>query len=204
MELKDIIAKLEEKEIDSGIVDAVKNLDQTAEVERLKGELESEQGKTAGILADKKKFKERAEEAEKKIAEAEKAKLPEDERHKQELQELKDKLDAEKAEREKQAEEFAQTQRTAKLADITGSVKWASSTPHDTAKLIIKNALADVDDLSDQSKVDEILNAVKESHKSFIAADAASGSGGKGGGGAPPSDKSPSIADNQKAIWGDK
>lgn len=205
MKLEDIIKAVEEKELGADIISAIKALDTSEEVTRLSKELEAEQGKSSGILDDKKKYKERAENAESKLKEIEKAKLPEDERHKQEMQELKDKLEAEKVERENQAQEFAKTQREAQLADLTSSVKWADGTPHPTAKLIISNAMADVD-LSDQDKVNEALNAVKESHKSFIAAEAPGGSGAKGGSssGGGGNDGASSIADNQNAIWGSK
>lgn len=178
MELEEIMAKLKEKEIDSTLISAIKALDNSSEIERLKGELESEQGKSAGILDDKKKYKERAEKAEKKLLDIEKEKLPADERHKQELEELRTQLESEKADREKDKAEFAKAQREARLADITGSVNWSSDTPHDTAKLIISNALNDVD-LSDSNKVNEVLTAVKETHKPFLAAAAPGGSGGR-------------------------
>jgi len=67
--------------------------------------------------------------------------------------------------------------------------------------------MADVEDLSDKAKIDEILNTVRESHKSFIAADAAGGTGNKqdmGGGAGVGGNDEPNIADNQKALWGDK
>lgn len=179
MELKDIIKAVEEKELGADVIGAIKALDKSAEVERLTKDLEAEQGKSASILEDKKKFKERAELSEKKLKEIETSKLPEEERHAKELQELNERLESERAEREKQAEEFARTQREAKLADITGSVHWASGTPHETAKLIVSNAFKDLD-LSDSSKVEEVLKSVKETHKSFIAAETPAGAGGKG------------------------
>ncbi len=182
MTIEEIIKAAKEKELDSGIIDAIKALDQTADVERLKGELESEQGKAKGILEDKKKFKERAEKAEADLKKIEHDKLPEDEKRTKELNELKEQLESEKAEREKQAQQFAQTQREAKLSDLTGQIKWADGVPHDTAKLIIKTAMTEIEDLSDKSKIEETLKAVKESHKSFIAADAPGGTGGKSGG----------------------
>ncbi len=178
MELKDIIAKLKEKEIDASIIDAINGLDKSAEVERLKGELEAEQGKSAGILDGKKKYKEKVEGLEKKLQDIEKEKLPENERHKQELAELRAMLDEEKAEREKEKVEFAHTQREARLIDITGSINWSPDTPHDTAKLIVSNAMKEVD-LSDSARVDEIVATVKETHKPFLTAAAPGGSGGR-------------------------
>ena len=203
MELNQIIEKLEESDVGAAVVDAVKALDNSGEIERLKGELEAEQGKNAGILSDKKKYKERAEKAEAEIKKIADSKLPEEERHAKELKELTEKLEAEKAEREKQQAEFAETQRNAKLLDITGSVKWADGIPHDTAKLVISNAMKDVD-LSDKAKVDEVLTTVKETHKSFIAAEAPGGTGGKGGGsggGRDNSDKPASMKDIVAEAW---
>lgn len=206
MELDKIIEALKGKEVDQGVIDAVKGLDQSAEVERLKGELESEQGKGAGILADKKKFKERAEKAEGDLKAIADAKLPEDERHANALKELNDKIAAGETERANDKAEFAKVQREAKLSDITASVKWADGTPSGTAKLIISSAMTDID-LADQTKVDEALKAVKESHKSFIAAEAPGGTGGKGNEGAGSGgggNEGSSIADNQKEIWAGK
>lgn len=207
MNLKDIKAKLEEAGVDAGVITAVESLDTSAEVERLSGELDAEKGKNAGILADKKKYKDRADEYELTMKKAEQAKLPEDERHAAELKELKEKIEAGNAEREADKAAFAKSQRDAKIADLTGSVHWAAGTPHDTAKLIISQALSTLDDLSDQVKVDEVLNSVKETHKSFIAAEAPGGSGSKGGTGGKDNGgggEASNIADNQKAIWGDK
>jgi hypothetical protein len=179
MELSKIIEALKEKEIDGDVISAVKALDVSAEVEQLKKDLESEQGKNSGILADKKKYKDRAEKAEGELKKIEDEKLPEEEKHARQLQEIQDKLDAEKAQRESDKAEFERVQRDAKLSDITAGIKWSDGIPTATAKMIISNALTDVD-LADGDKVDGILKDVKETHKSFIAAEAPGGSGGKG------------------------
>lgn len=207
MDKKQIIEALKKADVDGAIISAVESLDNSAEVERLKSELESEQGKAAAILADKKKYKERAEKAESEIKKVEDSKLPEEERHAKQLKEIQEQLEAERAEREKDKSEYARVQRDAKLTELASSVKWADGTPQSTAKLIISNAMTDID-LSDETKVSDIIKSVKETHKSFIAAEAPGGTGGRGnegpkgepGGGASAS----SIADNQKQLWGDK
>lgn len=203
MELDKILEAAKEAGLNASVLDAIKGLDKSADVERLTKELDAEKGKAAGILEDKKKYKERAEKAEgdlKKIADE---KLPEDERHKKELQELKERLESEKADRERQAAEFAKTQREAKIADLTGSVKWADGVPHGTSKLIVQNALAEIEDLSDKSKVEDALKNLKESHKSLIAADAPSGTGGKNVEDRVPKDdkKEFTLADAVKESW---
>lgn len=207
MEIGKIVEALKGKEVDDTIIDAIKALDTSAEVERLTKELEAEQGKGSGILADKKKYKERAEQAETKLKDIEDAKLPEADRQAKQLKEMQDKLDAAQAERESDKAEFARVQREAALSDLTASVKWAEGTPASTAKLIVKNAFNDVDDLTDKTKVDDVLKVVKENHKSFIAAESPGGTGGKGGTGGNSgggTDKASSIAANQASIWGDK
>lgn len=183
MNLEDILAELGKLEASASIIDAVKALDVSDDVTRLKGELESEQGKHSGILADKKKFKDRMEKAESDLKKIETDKLPADERHERELKELQDKLSEEQTAREEQDVSFKAQQRDAKLVDLTGSIKWADGTPSSTAKLVIKNALTDVQDLSDEKAVDAILAGIKETHKSFIAADAPGGTGSKQTGG---------------------
>lgn len=208
MELSEIVNKLKESDIGAEIVSAVKALDKSAEIDRLNKEIESERGKASGILEDKKKYKERAEKAESEIKKIADSKLPEDERRQKELDELNEKLKQAEAERQADADKFAKTQRDAKVSELTNSIKWGSGTPFSTAKLIVSNALNEIDDLNDESKVSDTLQKIAESHKSFISADAPSGTGGKGnkefGGDGVNESKEYSIADNQKAIWGNK
>lgn len=207
MTLKEIKAKLKEAGVDDGVITAVTALDNSAEVSRLESELKAEQGKAKGILEDKKRYKDERDALKVSLDKIETEKLPDEEKHAKALKELQEKLEKAEQEREADAKKFAETQREARISDLTGSVKWAASTPQSTAKLIIKTALAELDDLSDESKVESILTSVKESHKSFIAADAPSGSGGHSGGDGGEGgsdDKEPSIAENQKALWGDK
>lgn len=182
MELDKIIEALTEKEVDSGVIDAIKALDQTEAIETLTKELEAEKGKHAGILEDKKKFKERAEKAEKGLKEIEDSKLTVEERTQNQIDELNRKLEeAEKAKVE-QDNNFKAKERDASLADITSSIKWSSSIPHDTAKLIVKESFNDINDLGDKVLVERKIKELTESHKAFISADAPGGTGSKSGG----------------------
>jgi len=207
MELDKIIEALKEKDIDGAVITAIKGLDQTGEIERLQGELSAEQGKSKGILGDKKKYQDRAEAAEKTLQEQADSKLPAEELHKKQLQELEEKYAEEKRLRGEDAEKVSAQARENELLKLTGTIKWAKSVPQGTAALLVKNAFNGVDDLSDESKVSEVVKSLTESHASFISADAPGGTGGKAGGtgGAGGSeDKAPSIAANQQAIWGSK
>jgi len=203
MKLEEITTKLEEAGIDSGVITAVKGLDNSAEVERLNKELTAEQGKSASILEDKKRYKSERDAHKTALDKIENDKLPEEEKHKKALEEMQAKLETEKAEREQQAAEYAKAQRDAKVSDLAASIKWIDGTPQGTGKLIVQNALAGVDDLSDKEKVGEAIKGVTESHKAMIAATAPAGSGDKsGGGGGGNQEPAPSIAENQKALWG--
>jgi hypothetical protein len=207
MELDKIIETLKEKDIDGAVITAIKGLDQTGEVERLTKELESEQGKSKGILDDKRKYKDRAELAEKTLKDQEDSKLPAEELHKKQLQELEEKYAEEKRLREEDAEKVSAQTRENELLKLAGSIKWAKSVPQGTAALLVKNAFDGIDDLSDASKVSEVVKSLTESHASFITADAPGGTGGREGGtGATggSENKAPSIAANQQAIWGNK
>lgn len=200
MDLNSILEALKEKGIDAVVMDAVKDLDQSAQIQKLTKDLEAERGKHAGILEDKRKFKERAETAEATLKDLQDKDLSAEERMNKQVAELQKKLDEAKAASEQQANEFRAQQRESALADITGQVRWVQNLPHDTAKLIIRNAFSGIEDLSKEN-VDSKLKEVIESHKAFIAADAPGGTGGKPGAGAPPTDKPVSMLDITSEIW---
>jgi hypothetical protein len=174
---------LKDAGVEQSVIDAAAGADLSAENEKLQADLKAEQGKSAGILEDKKTFKARAEKAEQDLKKIADEKLPEQERSQKKLKELEEQLETEKKARVEQESNFKLQQREAVLADLTGSIKWASGVPHDTAKLIVKTAMGSLEDLSDKVKVDGVIKALRDSHKSFIAADAPGGTGGKGGGG---------------------
>jgi hypothetical protein len=205
MDIDKIIEAAKDKELGSDVIDAIKALDQTGTVERLTKELESEQGKSKGILDDKRKYKDRAETAENTLKEQADSKLPADELHKKQLQELEDKLAEGTRLREEQDATHKADARENELLKLTGSIKWAKSVPQGTAALLVKSAFNGIDDLSDASKVSEVVKSLTESHASFISADAPSGSGDKGvggNGGASGSDNKPSsMKDIMADVW---
>ena len=180
MKIEDIIKALKDADIAADIVSAVEGLDTSAEVTRLEGELEAEQGKSKGILEDKKRYKAERDTHKAALDKIETDKLPTEEQHAKAIKEMQDKLDAEKAERETVAANYAKEKRELRLSDIAATVNFANGVPNSTAKLIIKNAFDGMEDLSDESKVSDVLNGIKDTHKTLIAAEVPSGSGGKG------------------------
>jgi hypothetical protein len=179
MKLEEVKKILTDAEVDSAVIDAVIATDDTPEIDALKKDLDAEKGKTAGILDDKKKFKERAETAESKLKEIEDGKLSEDERTAKRIKELEEKLESEKADRVRQEQEIALKERDAQLSSIVASVKWADGVPTETAKLIVEKAFKDVEDLADADKVKAVTATMTEAHKSFITAGAPKGKGTK-------------------------
>ena len=182
MKLEDIKAKLKEAGVDDSTISAVEGLDNSADVERLKGELEAEQGKAKGILEDKKRYKAERDTAKASLDKIETDKLPEADKHAKALKDMQERLDKQVADGLQRDADLAKAARSAKLSDFTGQIDWVPDAKK-SAKLIIRDAFAEIDDLSDQAKIDEVLNGVRESNKPFITAQVPAGSGGKGGGG---------------------
>jgi len=202
MELKDILKAAKEKELPADVIAGIEALDQSAEVLRLDKELTAEQGKSTGILEDKKKYKDRAEKSESELKKIEDGKLTADELGAKKLEEAEARILTAEQGLETQKKETAAKERANKILTLTSSIKWAEGVPKDTAALIIKNATAGIDDLSDKTKLDAALKAVTESHKALISAEAPAGSGDKGGGGGGSNDKTTfTLADSVKEAW---
>ena len=209
MNMKELLKKLEEAGATEDLLKKVAELDNSEKIAELEAQIESEQGKSASLLADKRKFKERAETAEDELKKIELEKLPEEERRQKELSDLNEKLETERQERAQEKAEFERVQRDGQLLEIAGTIKWADGVPSSTSKMIVTTALKDVEDLSDEKAVKDVLATVTESHKALIQANAAAGTGGTGGSGGADDDlgggeKEGTILGNQQATWGDK
>lgn len=203
MDAQKIIEALQGKEIDAEVLSAIKALDKSGDVEALKAELEAEKGKNKGILDDKHKFKERAESAEAKLKQIETEKLPEAERHKQELEEMKQQIESAKKEREDEKAALAKSQYENKLLELTGAIPWSKDFPKKSALAVVRDAMAGVDH-NDKSKLDEVTKQITESHKAFIVASAPTGSGSKGGdpgAGGGGEKKSYTLGDSVESAW---
>ena len=129
MDIGKIKEALEESGVKTAVVTAVEALDQSGEVKRLEGELKAKTGEAAGILDDKKKFKDRAEKAEKELEKIEHDKLPDDEKRQKVLDAMQKRLDEADASRTEQETKFLAKERENKLLELTGSIKWAKDTP---------------------------------------------------------------------------
>ena len=134
--------------------------------------------------------------------------MPDDEKRQKEIDDLKAEIAAAKAQTEAKEAEFKKTQREAKEAELVNSINWLKDTPKAARKSAIKAAMADVEDLSDETKVNDALKTVTEEYKAFISAEAPTGSGDKGGGGGDKggggSDKPATMKDIMQGVWDNK
>ena len=205
MELDKIIDAAKEKELGSDVIAAIKALDNSGEIERLTKELDSEKGKAKGILEDKKRYKAERDEHKTALNKIETDKLPTEEQHAKALKDMQDKIDKSELDRKADADNFAKVRRDASVSDLTGSINWTKSTPADTRKLIVKNALSGIEDLSDKAKVAEVMKSLTESHAGFISADAASGTGADNNKDVKIQDeKTPTLASATADAWKQK
>ena len=197
---EEIKKELAEKGVDSATIG---KLDMSSEVERLTSELAAEKGKVAGITEDKRKFKERMEKAESKISEMESANLTGDEKRQKEINDAKAAVEELKKQIADKDAAVAKEKREAGIAKITGEMKFIEGFTSSAANSLVKNALAEIDDLNDAEKVSAAITAFKDQNKGLFAANVAAGSGsnhrnqaGSGGDGKPVS-----IEEAMKAKW---
>ena len=154
---------------------------EAAKVAKLTADLEAANGKSGGILEDKKKFQKKVEEleaanrllAEKDLGDVEKLNI--------ELERMKSK--AEKAESDLTDAKggYAKEKRNAAESKIGAGMKWLDTVPADVRDMVIRQELGDIEDLGNSVLVDAKIKAVSEKYAGMLAADAPSGGGSKAG-----------------------
>ena len=182
MKLEEIVKALKDAEIDTSVISAVEGLDNSERIVELETELKDEKGKAQGILDGKHKYKDRAEKAETELQKIKDEGLSEDEKTQQRIEKLEQELTNEREARSNEKLEIAKAAREAKEADITASIKWDKNVPHDSTKLIVKQALSAYSDEDlTEDNIKTAVTAITESHASFITGDAPKGSGSGNG-----------------------
>ena len=196
------IAKLKEAGLDDSAIEAIMSVEPSGELEVLKAKIAEAEGKANGILGDKKKAQQKAEELQAKLDELEGNGLGEAEKLKLEVERMKSKL--EKAEADKAAIEgnYTAEKRNATLAQIAAKMKFLDTVPEDMRSLIVSNELNDLEDLGNTVLVDERLKSVSTKYAGLLAADVPNGAGSKangnngdGGTNAPIVEKMDSMSD---------
>jgi hypothetical protein len=162
--------------------DAIKaigiNPEQDKIIVGLKEDVDSEKAKNGGITADKHKFKERAEKAEKELLSEKEKDLDADTKYKLEIQRATDAA-------EKTAKDFAdfkaegaKKDRELSLVKIGADVEWLDSVPKKMRALAVKDAFLAVEDLGNETKVAEAFKTFSESNATLLKAEVAKGGGG--------------------------
>ena len=174
---------------------------EAAKVAKLTADLEAANGKSGGILEDKKKFQKKVEElevanrllAEKDLGDVEKLNI--------ELERMKSKAEKAEADLTEAKGGYAKEKRNAAEGRIGAGMKWLDTVPADVRDMVIRQELGDIEDLGNQVLVDAKIKAVSEKYAGMLAADAPSGGGSKagtatgGGNNAPIIDKMADMSD---------
>ena len=181
MSLKEIMKKL-------AVLDGVKgalSADELAELENIEDskvegdwdkKVKEANAKAARILDEKKKVQDKFEELAKQLDEIQSSGLSEVEKFKKDMlkvQEDKTRLEKELNDTKTQ---YSRQMRETKLDKILGKVRFLETIPQDMRLLSITTAFNEVEDLDDETAVNDALKRYVDSHKSVIESDSPKGS----------------------------
>ena len=179
----EIKKQLEEAGVSAELIETLSKDDgSAAKIAKLTADLAAANGKSGGILEDKKKFQTQVDELKQQLADLSEKDLGEVERLKLEIQREKSKSEKAEADLTEAKSGYAAEKRNAALSKLGAGTKWLDTVPADTRDMIIKNEFGDIEDLGNQVLVDAKLKSVSEKYAGLIAADVASGGGSKAGG----------------------
>ncbi len=182
MKKEDAIKKLEEAGLDKAVIDALTADDgSAATIAALEAKLKAEEGKSGGILADKKKAQKQLDDMQAKLDELEHKDLGELERMKIELEREKSKFEKAESERKELEANFAKEKRDSELTRISASMKWLDAVPDDTRQMILANEMQDIEDLGNTVMVEERIKSLSTKYAGMLAAEDVSGAGSKAG-----------------------
>jgi len=181
--------------MDAAALATVDALDVSADVERLTGELTAEKGKNAQIVADKNKYKTERDEAKTALEAVKSENLTGDEKMQKQIDELTQKMADKDLELEEKDKLAAETARESEIMKIAATIKTIDGVDRSAVNLLVKNAMADIEDFGATDKVDAAVNTFKENNKALIAATVPEGSGGQHKAGGGGESKAPTLLD---------
>ena len=176
------VAKLKAAGLDDEAIEAIVGGDDSAsEIATLKAKIAEAEGKAGGILGDKKKYQQKADELQAKLDELEGKDLGEAGKLKLEMERMKSRLElTEKAKADLEST-YKTEKRNSELGKITGRLKFLDTVPDDMRQLLIATELKDLEDLGNTVLVDERLKSVSTKYAGLLAADVPGGAGTKAG-----------------------
>ena len=145
-----------------------------------KAELEAERGKSAGILADKKKEQQRVADVEKRLEEIESKDLGELEKVQRDLERANSMIDKLKEENTQVKTEFETTQKQNSINEIGKKFKWLDTVPEGARQTILEKELGDID-LGNEVLVADKIKTITESYSGLLQANVPDGTGAKPG-----------------------
>ncbi len=155
--------------------------DTDSRIAALEAKLEATEGKASGILSDKKKAQQRAEELQARLEELETKDLGEVEKMKLENQRLMSKLEAIEQAKTELEQTYNTEKRDYSLNKIGGQLKWLDSVPENLRKMTLQSEFADLQDLGDDTLVSQRVKSIAEKYSGLLASDAPSGAGARPG-----------------------
>jgi len=178
----EIIAKLKTAGLTDAEIESMKGADSSNEIATLKRQLDEAERKASGILGDKKKKQQEAEELRARLEELEGKGLGEVEKTKLELERLKSKYEAESKARTELETTYKTERRKAELAKLEKRIgEFLDTVPEDIRQLTIENNFKDIEDLGNTVAVDERLKSVSQKYAGLLKANVPSGAGTKTG-----------------------
>ena len=175
------VEALKEAGIDADVIKALTGESGTDDrLKALEAKLEAEIGKANGILGDKKKAQQKAEELQAKIDELESKDLGEVEKLRLDLERLQSKYEQSEAQKAELESTYNAEKRSNGLNKIGSGLKWMDNVPEQTRKLILESEFKDMD-LGNEVLVADKLKSINETYAGLLASDASSGAGSKPG-----------------------
>lgn len=174
------LEKAQAGEINAEILTALTSTDNDSRIASLEARLEASEGKSNGILGDKKKAQEKATELQAKIDALESKDLGEVETLKRDMERLQSKFDLSETTNTELKATYETEKRDHALNKIAGEFKWMDSVPKDMRSLIVSNAMEGID-LGNDVLVADKVKGIRETYAGQLASDAPNGAGSKPG-----------------------
>ena len=162
--------------------DAVKALEaKMAEMQAtMQAKIDALEGKSAGILSDKKKEQAAKDAIQAELDELKSKDLGEVEKLKLENERMQSRVDAAEQKALEASESLSSTQRKNALNEISKKFKWMDSVPDNLRDLTLQNEFSDID-LGNEVLVADKVKTINETYAGLLASDAPSGAGSKPG-----------------------
>jgi len=154
----------------------------------MQAKIDALEGKSAGILSDKKKEQTAKDALQAELDELKSKDLGEVEKLKLENERMQSRVDAAELKAQEASETLSSTQRKNALNDISKKFKWMDSVPENLRSLTLQNEFDGID-LGNEVLVADKVKTITESYAGLLASDVPSGTGSHPGNPSAPQQK---------------